>query len=370
MSVTSAQTIDLDAHSQQVHARAGHLEAEVYVARQSSYPLTPDTQHRVLGVLATCDQIISRMRALADATAATSAQLTDAERGIESSMGDASTGLVWLICQAIPFVVRGGTQLGTVLGGHAALAETPVRVTPVLEYESAPPQSTEELISRIPRSGENGAQIRIERYGLEHPVYYVYLGGTMDAGLSATGEPWDMTSNVEAMAARDAGSQRAAIEAMRQAGIEADDQVILVGHSQGGLVAARIAQSQQFRVTELVTVGAPIHKVDVPASTRVLAIEHREDVIPMLSGIAAAGTLATTLTVRRSVAGIAGAPGDPLHAHNLSRYVETAREVDHTSDPRLRQAVSNATEPGRAAAEGQGTTSGQVSTWRADRVGQ
>lgn len=368
MSVTSVQTVDLDAQSQQLHARAGHLEAQLFTVRQASYSLEPDWQGRIQGVLAECEQLVARVRSLGNATASTSSQLTESERSIEASLGHVSTGFVWMICQALPFLVSNGSRVAVAVGGQTALVETPVTVTPVLEYDSAPPESTEQLISRIPRPGEGGPQIRIERYGLEHPVYYVYLGGTMDAGLSANGEPWDMTSNVEAMAARDAGSQRAAIEAMRQAGIEAEDEVIIVGHSQGGLVAARIAESEQFRVSSLVTVGAPIHKVEVPATTQVLAIEHREDVIPMLSGIAAAGTLATTLTVRRSVAGIAGAPGDPLPAHNLSRYVETAREVDRTSDPRLREAVSRATEPGRTAAQGQGTTTGQVSTWRADRT--
>lgn len=367
MSITSAQTIDLDAQSQQLHARAGHLEAQLFTVRQATYALGPEWQMRILGVLAEGEQLAARVRALGQATAATSAQLTDTERSIEASMGHMSTSFVWFICQALPFLISNGSRAAVAVGGKTALVETPVSVTPMLGYESAPPSTTEELISRIPRPGEGGPQIRIERYGLEHPVFYVYLGGTMDAGLAATDEPWDMTSNVEAMAARDAGSQRAAIEAMRQAGIEADDQVIMVGHSQGGLVAARIAESEQFRVTNLVTVGAPIHKVEVPATTQVLAIEHREDVIPMLSGIAAAGKLASTLTVRRSVAGIAGAPGDSLPAHNLSRYVETAREVDRTSDPRLRAAVSSATEPGRAAAQGQGATTGQVSTWRADR---
>lgn len=367
MSITSAHTIDLDAQSQQLHARAGHLEAQLYLVRQASLSLDPDWQSRIQSALAECEQLVARVRALGQATASTSSQLTETERSIEASMGHVSTGFVWFICQALPFLVSNGSRAAVAVGSQRALVETPVSVTPVLEYESAPPASTEELISRIPRPGPGGPQIRIEKYGLEHPVHYVYVGGTMDAGLNANGEPWDMTSNVEAMAARDAGSQRAALEAMRQAGIEADDEVIIIGHSQGGLVAARIAESEKFRVTNLVTVGAPIHKVEVPATTKVLAIEHREDVIPMLSGLAAAGTLATTLTVRRSVAGIPGQPGDSLPAHNLSRYVETAREVDRTSDPRLREAVSRATEPARDAAQGQGTTTGRVTTWRADR---
>lgn len=369
MSVTSAQTVDLDVLSQQLHARAGHLVSVVSSTRDAATGLEPSWVARVEGLLQRTEQVAARLSGLARATAATSAQVTDTERALESSMGHLTTGLVWLMCQALPFVLSrssqasGSLMAGSSLAGTAAarplLSETPVQVRATNTFQVEAPTSVEQMIERIPADGAQGEQIRIEKYGVEHPVYYVYFGGTADFGLQTSGEPWDMTSNVEAMAAHDAGSVRAAVVAMRAAGISADDQVILVGHSQGGLVAARIAESEQFHVTNVVTVGAPIHKVEVPASTQVLAIEHREDVIPMLSGVAAAGTLATTLTVRRSVAGIPGEPGDPVPAHNRARYIETARELDRTADPRLSAAAREATAPAK------GTAS--VSTWRADR---
>lgn len=368
MSLTSAQTIDLDTQSQQLLARAGNLEAQLDLVRQVSSSLSPQFQARVQPTLCEVAQLADRVRSLGQAVAVTSAELENAERRIEAQMIPLSSIFVWVITHALPFLVSNSSRASAQVGGHSALVETPVTVTSVSSDVSTPPSATADLVSRIPRSGEDGPQIRIERYGGTDPVYYVYLGGTMDSGLNATTEPWDMTSNVEALAARDAGSQRATVQAMRLAGIEADDHVIMVGHSQGGLVAARIAESEQFRVSTLVTVGAPIHTVKVPATTQVLAIEHREDVIPMLSGVASAAALATTLTVRRSVAGSATSPGDPLPAHNLSRYIETAREIDRSGDARLRDAVGRAIEPGRLATQGQGTMPGKAVTYRADRL--
>ena len=362
MSVTSAQTVDLDALSQQLSARSGYLRAEVASARWVSRTLEPGAHVRVDELLARIEFFADRLQQLASATAATSQELTAQERRLTSSMGDLSTGLVWLVCQALPFVISRGSQGAGVFGAAPALTETSVSVRETGEFVVEPPRTLEEMVQRIPHAGEPAGQIRIEKYGVEYPVYYVYLAGTADFGLMTGVEAWDMTSNVEAMATHNAGSVRAAVEAMREAGISADDQVILVGHSQGGLVAARIAESEQFHVTNLVTVGAPIHKVEVPKSTQVLALEHREDPIPMISGIAAAGTLATTLTVERSVAGIKGEPGDPLPAHNLARYVETAHEADRTSEPRLSAATREVTSPVASHKEG------QVSTWKARRT--
>lgn len=367
MSVTSAQTVDLDVLSQQLSIRGGYLMAEVGSARWVSRGLEPHWQVRIEESLVRVENFVQRMQHLSASTSATSEALTSQERRLAATMGDLSTGLVWLMCQALPFVLVRGSQVATLVGGRPVLTETLVRVQKTDTSVVEAPRTLEEIVQRIPDSGSPEGQIRIEKYGLEQPVYYVYLAGTADFGLMTGSEAWDMTSNVEAMAAHDAGSVRAAVEAMRGAGISASDQVILVGHSQGGLVAARIAESEQFHVTSMVTVGAPIHKVEIPPSTGVLALEHREDVIPLLSGIAATGTLATTLTVQRSVSGIPSSSGDLLPAHNLARYVETAHEVDRTAESRLRTATREVTSPGQRAQDGSAQR-GQVTTWKASRI--
>ena len=65
---------------------------------------------------------------------------------------------------------------------------------------------------------------------------------------------------------------------------------MLVGHSEGGMVAVDAARdavaSGQFNVTHVVTAGSPIgHTVSaLPKSVSVLALEGRHDVIPQLDG--------------------------------------------------------------------------------------
>lgn len=318
-----------------------------------------------------------------------------------SGLDDFAAGLLGMPLPLIATIGEGGLGLshpsavaglivgvvGTIGGTQAAktiLTETPVAVTRVSVETVIGPQGLEQLIGRIPRADPEMPQVRIERYqgtGGGHPSFVVYLGGTIDAALMATDEPWDMTSNVTALAGMDAGSYRAAVEAMHAAGITSDTPVTLVGHSQGGLLAARIAESEEFWVGDVVTVGAPLHQVRIPAGVTLTAIEHNEDLVPTLGGIALAGvgasalgrvgalaasglgSLGTTTTVRRSaLAGITPNTGDSLPGHNLTRYIETGRVMDNSTQAQLialRERLAQVTKGVSVA-----------TAWRGDRVGR
>lgn len=255
-------------------------------------------------------------------------------------------------------LVAGAAIAGLGILGAQVFQETPVRVKKVSADTADPADSYRDLVSRIPRADEGAAQIRIEEY---EAGYVVYLGGTIDSRIDPQGEPWDMTSNISAIAQLDSGSYNAAVLAMREAGITAEDNVILVGHSQGGLVAAQLAASGDYQVSDVITVGAPLHQVDVPSDVNLVAVEHAEDIIPSLSGVASSAEVATHITVTRSLYSSSNAPrGELLPAHNLSRYVETAAAMDRSGDSKL------VAERKRMSATTQGEAT--VTMWRADRV--
>jgi len=255
-------------------------------------------------------------------------------------------------------LVAGAAIAGLGIVGAKTLQETPVRVNAVERSTADQAESYRDLVSRIPRADEGAAQIRIEEYD---SGYVVYLGGTIDSGVEPTTEPWDMTSNISAIAELDSGSYSAVVMAMREAGITAQDNVILVGHSQGGLVAAQLAASGNYTVSDVITVGAPLHQVEIPEKINVVAVEHAEDVIPSLSGVAAPAAAATHMTVTRSLYSNSAVPrGELLPAHHLSRYVETAAVMDRSGDPQL------TAEQKRISERTQGTAT--VTMWRADRV--
>lgn len=85
--------------------------------------------------------------------------------------------------------------------------------------------------------------------------------------------------------------ERAVMEAMAAAGVGKNDPVMLVGFSQGGIMAARLAANSQsgFNITGVLTVGSPVHDIDIPAVSRtgepvhVVTVQHQSDPVPALS---------------------------------------------------------------------------------------
>lgn len=98
----------------------------------------------------------------------------------------------------------------------------------------------------------------------------------------------DLATNLTTMAGTPTARIDGLTEAMTRAGVQPGEPVMLVGHSQGGLVAMRAAEEYsrdgRFTVTHVVTAGSPIARMDVPASVSVLALENRFDLVPQLDG--------------------------------------------------------------------------------------
>ena len=245
-------------------------------------------------------------------------------------------------------------------------APTPVAgVTAAAEPEiplprPTPPAGFADLADRIP-TAEDGGQVRIERYGdADHPSWLVYIGGTVEWSPTGSTEPWDMTSNVTAVADQEAGSYRAVLQAMQAAGVQAGDPVVPVAHSQGGLLAAELAARGDVNTVGMVTFGAPAGQVAVPADLPAIAVEHTDDLIPALGGTAADDD--GRLYVRRELFAGAAVPVDqPLPAHQLVGYRETASLVDASVEPRL---VAFRAQLGSIV----GTTPGEQSVWHAERL--
>ncbi len=234
------------------------------------------------------------------------------------------------------------------------------------------PAGVGHLAERVPSNGAGGAQVRIERYGgAGDPRWIVYIGGTVDPGMVAGGEPFDMTSNLHGVAARSgvdelrpasAGSgagERAVREAMRAAGVEPGDPVLPVGYSGGGVVAANLAADPELNVVAAVNLGGPVASVPTLDGVEVLSIEHEEDLVPASAG--AGHPSPDRLTVSRSVLEPGRDDDALLPAHELSRYRETAALIDRSEEARL-------TRFGAIVDQVTGGGAGARSDWVATRV--
>ena len=244
-------------------------------------------------------------------------------------LGDEGAGIVGLSGMA-------GAVL--ILAGRNAYTATPVTLSRSEPVPVAAPVSVADAASRIPASGPGRPQVRIETFGQQAggPSYAVYVAGTSEFSTGGI-EPFDMASNLAGIAGNDGAAYTATLDAMDAAGIQPGDPVTLVGHSQGGLVAARIAASGAYDTQALVTFGAPTGQIPIPGDVAHVAVEHTDDLTPALGGEAIGGAEGRErVVVSRGVYDDVSPPvGPPGSAHYLARYAETAELIDRSDDPRL-----------------------------------
>ena len=170
-------------------------------------------------------------------------------------------------------------------------------------------------------------QVRIDRYtqpGLP-ARFEVYIGGTVDFSPVAKGEPFDLTSSLQMEAGLPAGAYAGVQEAMSLAGVTAESPVVITGHSQGGLIASRLAASGQYSVEALVTFGAPAGQVVIPSGVPALIVENTDDIVPALGGVQA--NRDALLVQARAYPGALPA-GLALPAHRIEAYRATAEAID------------------------------------------
>jgi len=122
-------------------------------------------------------------------------------------------------------------------------------------------------------SGRKYSAIQIDVYtknvgGKEEKVAYVYIPGTDFSDFGKNGEIGSVGNNL-GLSANSTDKpihdlspyHRMVEEAMKQAGLQGADRVVMVGHSQGGAVAYSLANNKEFnskyKVSNVVTYGAP-----------------------------------------------------------------------------------------------------------------
>ncbi len=263
----------------------------------------------------------------------------------------------------------GSERIGALLAAlllHPAGAR--LDVAPTSERAVRSPRHLAELADRLPDGTEPGGQVRIERYdGAGGTRWIVYIAGTVTFDRDSGDEPFDLASDVLGVAHRSSDSEEAVLQAMRTAGVGADEPVLLVGHSQGALDAVRVAQDGGYAVGGVVQFGGPTGQVALPDDVPVLAVEHDEDLVPVLGGTAASGAAGLRrVVIRRSLPdggfGPATSPSTAAFpAHDLGAYRRTVAAAEASGDVRV-QGFTDRIGPFLDGREGTATR------WRARRV--
>jgi predicted alpha/beta hydrolase family esterase len=225
----------------------------------------------------------------------------------------------------VPDLAAVATNVATTFGWKL---DNTVSATKTSTVATGSPNSITQLLDRLSQvSSKRQPTVGVDFFQTaDHRTAIVYIPGTQTLGLGDGSNPLDLQSNILAMQGNGlAASERAVLEAMKQAGIAPTDEVIFVGHSQGGMVAGNLAQHPAGYVTAgLVTIGAPIAQLKL-SKVPVMSIEHVNDPIPNASGRVNPITKNWVTIQRTSLASESDAP---MHSHSLKSYKNTTQEVD------------------------------------------
>ncbi|MGP3533664.1 hypothetical protein ACTU3I_02635 [Microbacterium sp. RD1] len=198
---------------------------------------------------------------------------------------------------------------------------------------TVPPPTLAAAAARIPGGGTS--RVRVERYAMPDgsAQFALYVAGTQSVGGR---DPFDMRSNLQLYAGERAASYDAVTAALRAAGASPGDVVHAFGHSQGAMIAERLALEGPYDLRTLASFGSPV-QAEVGDGTLAVSVRHTDDPVAALqAGGSPAAVGAPGSFVVERIADPGGDLADVLlPGHQMTAYAQTAAMIDASHDPRV-----------------------------------
>lgn len=120
-------------------------------------------------------------------------------------------------------------------------------------------------------------------------AWTVLIPGTQT--LLGGSNPQDWESNLEMTAGLSSELLAGVAAILKAAPIQAGESITMIGHSQGGIVAAALASNpelrKEYQIDAIVTVGSPVGQFDsIPNDVLALHLEDINDIVPPVDGLA------------------------------------------------------------------------------------
>jgi pimeloyl-ACP methyl ester carboxylesterase len=198
------------------------------------------------------------------------------------------------------------------------------------------------LLRRVEQLGETG-EGEIEVVRLDNPgrtSWAVLLPGTQTTVPTGGSNPFDEAGVADAMGYGSENTAAAIRQALHEAGVEAGEQIAIVGYSQGGIHAMNLAQDRaflaDFDVRFVLTAGSPVGGATAEPGIASLHLEHEHDVVPGMDGLPnpdAKDRVTVTLSNPLSLGPMDEVGLGP--GHKLPIYLEGAEAVAASGHPSL-----------------------------------
>ncbi|YCK82286.1 hypothetical protein M1D89_03315 [Arthrobacter sp. D3-18] len=200
--------------------------------------------------------------------------------------------------------------------------------------------SMAESLRRLERlHARNDGEVEVIRFDNNGSAsWMVLIPGTQPD--SPPTNPFDMQGIGEAMGYDSEEVVPAVGAALREAGAEAGDQVVAVGHSQGGIHAMNLSRDKaflsEFDLKYVLTAGAPVGGISAESGISSLHLEHFQDWVPGADGRINADTKdRVTVTLTNEVKTPEGEDSGIGPGHDQENYAAGAELVEASHDESL-----------------------------------
>lgn len=204
-----------------------------------------------------------------------------------------------------------------------------------------PPRGVGDLLTELSERNDDphhgAVDVRVLRMADGTRRVVVDVTGTKSWTPLPTGDVTSLTTNGRALSGESGAYEQGVLAAMRRAGVRRTDPVLIIGHSEGGMVAVTTARDavarDEFNVTHVITAGSPIGRTvgQLPRSVQVLALENERDIVPHLDAVANPDD--PNVTTAHGDFG----DGTVVDDHGLpDSYIPLGREVDSSGQTSLR----------------------------------
>jgi hypothetical protein len=201
-----------------------------------------------------------------------------------------------------------------------------------------PPPSISAMLDRVgDLEDQPAASIAVQRVvGADGVSRYVVVLSGMRS-MTSTADPEDLLGSGAALVRTMTNYTTCVREAVDAALVPRGAEVLLVGHSEGGIVAMDLAGDPKFnggrvRVKQVVAAGSPISSkpVALGSGTRVLSIENVNDIVTHLD---AADPPASDQSVERLTYRFADDEHNVVASHDVSLYARRAAGLADSPNP-------------------------------------
>ena len=245
-----------------------------------------------------------------------------------------------------PAGIRGMIRDLTAVPGLEFLKPRPVSVVGRETAAADVDLSPAGLLRRADAVGRTSGDIEVIQTGTGGSrAWVLVIPGTQLGGLPEGTNPFDTAGIAEALGYDSEKTTAAIRQALREAGVEAGEQLVAVGYSQGGIHAMNLSRDKaflaEFHLTYVLTAGSPVGGITPEPGIGSLHLEHQHDWVPGTDGMANADTRdRVTVTLTNDLVLPAPKEFGLGPGHRLENYAAGAEAVAVSRDPSLQASTA------------------------------